>query len=109
MTEEEEIFDTGISEEYYEFLNKGEKLETFQWEYFFRGMYDDWIDKQDIHTPFAYLQKFLFPIHSYSKRIECLRYLQAASLQVIDDEYSVKEWNDDFISYIRYNERRTQS
>ena len=35
MTEEEEIFDTGISEEYYEFLNKGEKLETFQWEYFF--------------------------------------------------------------------------
>ncbi len=105
MTEEEEIFDTGISEEYYEFLNKGEKLETFQWEYFFRGMYDDWIDKQDIHTPFAYLQKFLFPIHSYSKRIECLRYLQAASLQVIDDEYSVKEWNDDFISYIRYNER----
>ena len=102
---EEEIFETGVSEEEYQYLNKGEKLEDFHWEKLFRGMYEDWIEKTDIHTPFAYLQKFLFPVHSYSKRIECVRYLQTISLQVIDDEYSVKEWSDDFTSYIRYNER----
>ena len=102
---EEEIFETGVSKEDYQYLNKGEKLEDFQWEKFFRGMYEDWIEKTDIHAPFAYLQKFLFPVRSYSKRIECVRYLQEIAIELIDNELYSKEWNDDFAGYIRYNER----
>jgi hypothetical protein len=102
---EEDLFDTGVSKEEYQYLNKGEKLEEFQWNKFFLGMYEDWIDKTDIHTPFAYLQKFLFPVHSYSKRIECVRYLQEAAIDLIDNELYSKEWSDDLAGYIRYNER----
>ena len=102
---EEDIFYTGVDDEDYDFLNKNDDIDSYDWREFFIGMYSDWKDKTNIHTPFAYLQKFLFPIQSYSKRIACVRHLQVASLQVLEDEYSMKEWSDDFTSYIRYNER----
>lgn len=102
---EEDFFYTGVEDEDYDFLNNNEDIKGFKWKEFFLNMFEDWAGKTKIHTPFAYLQKFLFPIHSYSRRIECSNYLQNVALDVIEDEYQMKEWCEDLDSYIRYNER----
>lgn len=102
---EEDIFYTGVDEEDYDFLNENDNIDSYDWEKLFIGMYEHWVDNTERYTPFAYLQKFLFPIHSYSKRIACVRQLQNVVLDVVDNEYAMKEWSDDCVSYIRYNER----
>ena len=87
---EEEFFYTGIDDKDYQLLNGDGDVSSYPWDVFFQYMYEHWVENTERYTPFAYLQKFLFPIHSYSKRILCVRHLQDVAFKIIEKEHHEK-------------------
>lgn len=71
----------------------------------FRDVYKVWLGKIDTMTPFAFLEAFLSDITTYSERIEQVKKWQKDAIDIIENDYYLNEWHDDFASYIRFCER----
>ena len=50
---EEDFFYIGVQDEDYDFLNNNDDISEFKWKEFFLYMFEDWVEKTTIHTPFA--------------------------------------------------------
>lgn len=89
----------------YDLINTSESLDKLPWNDLFNEMYADWLDRHTECSPIIVLQRYLFKVQSYSKRLLCLSKLQEAAYTQIAEESYAQEWDEDFNSYIRYNER----
>lgn len=95
----------GMIDNVYEVINTGKSIDKLPWDELFNSMYTDWLKRKTECTPIPVLQRYLFDVQSYSKRLLCLSKLQDAAYAQIKDDSHAQEWNEEFSSYIRYNER----